>query len=114
MALGNVLILARDEVVAALLGLMVELRGFTPRFLGVDETPEEAFASDAFAAVVIDCDHPLWSDRFLIACRDTSTRPILFSPFRIHTEVRDLADRYGASSFTLPTDTDTFGKLLEA
>ena len=114
MALGNVLILARDEVVAALLGLMVELRGFTPRFLGIDETPEDAFASDTFIAVVIDCDHPLWGDRFLSACRGASARPILFSPFRIHTEVRDLANRYGASSFTLPTDTDTFGKLLEA
>ena len=97
-----------------LLGLMVELRGFTPRFLGIDETLEDAFASDTFAAVVIDCDHSLWGERFFSACRDASARPILFSPFRIHSEVRDLANRYGARSFTLPTDTDTFGKLLEA
>jgi len=30
--LGSVLILAREEVVAALLGLMVEVYGFQPKF----------------------------------------------------------------------------------
>jgi hypothetical protein len=110
--LGNVLILARDEVVAALLGLMVELQGFTPRFLGPEETPEAALAGGGFASVLIDCDHPLWSEPLLRACREASAQPILFSPFRMGAEVRNLAERYGLSSFTLPTDPDTFSKLL--
>lgn len=114
MVLGNVLILARDEVVAALLGLMVELRGFTPRFPGREETPEDVLAGGRCAAVVIDCDDPRWSEQFLSACKTASAQPILFSPFRVNSEVSALGDRHGVRTFTLPTDPETFGKLLEA
>jgi DNA-binding response OmpR family regulator len=110
--LGNVLILARDEVVAALLGLMVELRGFSPRFLGEWETPEEVLAHDRYYAVIIDCDHPGCSDQIIAAIRAADARPILFSPLRLQSELRDLAGRYRAESFTLPTDPDTFGSVL--
>jgi DNA-binding response OmpR family regulator len=113
-ALGNVLILARDEVVAALLGLMVELRGFRPRFLGERETPEDALARDPYHAVIIDCDHPGCSDEIIAAIRAADAQPILFSPLRLQSELRDLAGRYRAGSFTLPTDPDTFGAVLGA
>ncbi len=36
------LILAREEVVAALLGLMVEVSGFEPRFTRTDQSAEDA------------------------------------------------------------------------
>ena len=52
------LILAREEIVAALLGLMVELRGLQPRFLAAEESVNEALTRLALDAVVIDCDHP--------------------------------------------------------
>jgi len=41
-ALSKVLILAREELVAALLGLLVELRGSQPRILGRQESVEGA------------------------------------------------------------------------
>jgi DNA-binding response OmpR family regulator len=109
-----VLILAREEVVAALLGLMVELRGLQPRFLGREESVEDAIRREPLAAVVIDCDHPGCSERLLQAIRKTGAQPILFSPFRMQSEVREVAARHGTRSFTLPTDPDTFGRMLDA
>ena len=112
--LGSVLILAREEVVAALLGLMVELRGLQPKFLGRDETVEGAIGRGPFAAVIVDCDHPGCGESMLTAIRKAGATPILFSPFRMQSEVREVAARHGTRSFTLPTDPDTFGRMLEA
>lgn len=112
--MGTVLILAREDVVAALLGLLVELRGLEPRFLGRSEKVEEAIGRERPAAVVIDCDHPECDERLLHAVRQAAAVPVLFSPFRVQSEVSAVADRHGARSFILPTDPDTFGKMLEA
>ena|ERR1700719_319871 len=111
--LDNVLIVAREEIVAALLGLMVELRDLRPRFLRREESVEDAIAQEPFAAVVIDCDYPE-CDRLMDAIRDSGAVPILFSPFRKQAEVKEVAARHGIRSFTLPTDPDTFGRMLEA
>ncbi len=107
------LILAREEVVAALLGLMVELRGSQPRFLGRAELVEDAILREAPVAVLIDCDWPDCGDELLKAVRKAGAIPILFSPFRIPSEVESFARRHGVRSFTLPTDIDTFGRVLE-
>jgi DNA-binding NtrC family response regulator len=111
--LGNVLIVAHEEIVAALLGLMVELRDLQPKFLGREESVEHAIAGERFEAVVIDCDYPE-CDRLVDAIRNSDALPILFSPFRMQAEVKEVAARHGSRSFTLPTDPDTFGRMLEA
>jgi len=108
-----VLILAREEVVAALLGLMVELRGSQPRFLGRAELAEDAILREMPIAVLIDCDYPDCGDELLEAVRKAGATPILFSPFRIPSEVESFARRHGVRSFTLPADIDTFGRVLE-
>lgn len=107
------LILARDDVVAALLGLMVELQGFSPRFPAKGESPTDTLAHDRFTAVVIDCDHPDCSEELLALIRTATAQAILFSPLRLSSEVVELATRYGARAFTLPTDPETFGRMLE-
>jgi hypothetical protein len=112
--LGDVLILAREDVVAALLGLMVELRGSQPRFPGKNESVGDAFGRLSVNAVVIDCDHPDCTAKLLEAIRKADVVPILFSPSRMRSEVSELAARHGIRSFTLPTDPDTFGRMLEA
>jgi DNA-binding response OmpR family regulator len=111
--LGNVLILAREEMVAALLGLMVELRGLQPSFLTRAQSVADVIATGSFAAVVIDCDHPDYSARLLASIRKTGAVPILFSPCRMQSEVGEVAARHGIRSFALPTDPDTFGRMLE-
>jgi DNA-binding response OmpR family regulator len=109
----NVLILAREEVVAALLGLMVELRGWQPRFVDRSENVDEAISRERPGAVIIDCDHPSCTGALIEMVRRAGAIPVIYSPFRMQTEVRATASRYGVRSFTLPTDPDTFGKMLE-
>jgi DNA-binding response OmpR family regulator len=109
----NVLILAREEVVAALLGLMVELHGFQPKFIDKSESVDDAIRQERPGAVLIDCDHPECTEALIKSIRDLDSTPILFSPFRMQHEVRELAARYHVRSFTLPTDAATFGKMLD-
>lgn len=111
---SSVLILAREEVVAALLGLLVELRGLKPTFPGKEESIQDVIERLSVDAVVIDCDHPACTSQLLDTVRNTGAKPILFSPSRMPGEVREVAKRHGLRSFTLPTDPDTFGRLLEA
>ena len=108
------LILAREEVVAALLGLMVELRGMQPRFLGEEETVADAVRRAGRIPVLIDCDHPDCTEENIAVIRENGGEPVLFSPFRMEPEVTRLATRYRTKSFTLPTDPDTFARLLKS
>jgi hypothetical protein len=111
-ALGKVLILAREEVVAALLGLMVELRGLEPMYLARTDIAEDVIRSVRPAAVVIDCDHQDCTEALLNAVRESGAKPVLFSPFRFAAEVKRVAARHGVDSFTLPTDPESFGRML--
>ncbi|MEX2110424.1 MAG: hypothetical protein WD802_07475 [Gemmatimonadaceae bacterium] len=113
-ALGKVLILAREEVVAALLGLMVELRGLEPLYLAKADIAEDIIRRERPEVVVVDCDHQDCTEALLDAVREAGAKPILFSPFRFEAEVRRVAARHGVDSFTLPTDPDSFGRLLRA
>lgn len=111
--LGTVLILAREEVIAALLGMLVELKGFQPKFLGRAEPIEDAILREKPRAVVIDCHHPDCRDEILETIKKAGSQPVLFSPYRMQPELRSAAERHGIRSFTLPTDVVTFGKVLE-
>lgn len=110
----NVLILAREEVVAALLGLMVELHGFQPKFVDRLESVDNAIRKTRPSAVLIDCDHPDCTDALIETIRQLDATPILFSPFRMQHETRAAAARHGVRAFTLPTDPGTFGRMLDA
>ena len=109
----NVLILAREEVVAALLGLMVELHGFQPKFVDTSESVDDVIRHECPGAVLIDCDHPDCTEALLQTIRRLDATPILFSSFRMQHELRAAAARHGVRSFTLPTDPGTFGKMLD-
>ena len=108
------LILAREEVVAALLGLMVEVSGFQPKFAGDDESTKDAISDNRPYAVLIDCDHPEFSDDLIELIRRSGARPILFSPFRNQPEVTRLAARHKTQAFTLPTEPEVFAGILNS
>lgn len=111
---GKVLILAREEIVAALLGLMVELQSLEPLYLAEGEEASQAILRERPEVVVIDCDHQDCTETLLDVVKQSGARAILFSPFRMQAEVSKLASRHGVGSFTLPTDPETFGRILEA
>jgi len=112
--LGNVLILAREEVVAALLGLMVEVSGFEPRFTESDQSAEDAVKGTRLHAVLVDCDHPDFTSDLIGVIKDCGAQPILFSPFRMRSEVTRLAALHETRSFTLPTEPVAFGRILRS
>ena len=85
-----------------------------PKFLGEKESVADAVKREGRVAVLIDCDHPACTEDTIATIRKEGGEPVLFSPFRMHSEVTRLAARYGVKSFTLPTDPDTFAKLLKS
>ena len=111
--MSDVLILAREEVIAALLGLMVELRGMKPRFLGETESITDVLGREGHIPVLIDCDHPDCTEETISRILKSGGDPVLFSPNRMKADVAKLASRYGTKSFTLPTDPESFGRLLK-
>jgi hypothetical protein len=93
---------------------MLELRGLKPRFLGAAEAAEDAILRERPGTVIIDCDHPDCRDALVESIMRAGGVPILFSPFRMQAEVRSVAARLGVKSFALPTDADTFGRMLNS
>lgn len=110
--MATVLILAREEVVAALLGLLVELSGHQPAFAKGGETAEEACVRLDCTRIVIDCDHWECSRKTLGELQRSGVKIILFSPSRGPSELRRTIGSLGLQSFTLPIGPEAFGKLL--
>lgn len=110
--MATVLILAREEVVAALLGLLVELCGYRPVFVQKGEAAANACARLGCSKVVIDCDHWECSRETLGAMKDSGIRVLLFSASRISSELTRATSSLGIDAFTLPIGPDAFGKLL--
>jgi hypothetical protein len=110
----NVLILAREDIIAALLGLLVELRGFHPLYAKTGESAEHACERTACRKIVIDCDHSAYSAPTLTTLKDAGIRVILFSPSRIDADVQDAARKNRFPTFTLPIGPEAFGRLLDA
>ncbi len=110
--MATVLILAREEVVAALLGLLVELCGYRPVFVQNDETAADACTRLGCSKLVIDCDHWECSRKTLGAIKDSGIRVLLFSASRIPSDLKRATSTLGIDAFTLPIGPDAFGKLL--
>lgn len=111
--MDKVLILAREEVVAALLGLLVELRGYLPVYAKRGESLEAARIRTGCKKVVIDCDHWDSTAKNLIALKEAHVKVVLFSPSRIPSELEGAVGTYQFTSFTLPIGPEAFGQLLE-
>jgi len=112
LALGNVLIVAREEMIAALLALMVEVCGFQPKFAGHGQPVSDALSNGQLSAVLIDFDHPACSEDVIETIRARNAVPIIFSAFRRSAEVAMLANRLATRSFTVPINCERFSKLL--
>lgn len=110
--MATVLILAREEVVAALLGLLVELRGHQPVYAQRGETATEACARFGCNKLVIDCDHWECSENALGKLQRSGVKVVLFSPSRVPSDMGRTTGPLGLQAFTLPIGPEAFGKLL--
>lgn len=112
MVVATVLILAREEVVAALLGLLVELCGYQPAYAHRGESARDACARLNCKTVVIDCDHLECSGSSLTQFEALGVQMILFSPSRTPAELRRSGGKSSMKAFTLPIGPEAFKKLL--
>ena len=111
-----VLIIARDQVIAALIGLLLETEGFEPLFAREGERAEDAIAR-LRPPVVIVLDGGLEqarSDLFHAKAARAGARVLLFAPPSPEESdvVRELARARSLPFLQLPTDGATLARLV--
>jgi DNA-binding NtrC family response regulator len=113
---ARVLILARDSVIAALIGMLVEMDGYDPAFPAPGEAAEQALARlRAPIVVCVDCDIPeVQSDLFFARVARSSARVVLFGAPGSEQRMKDLAARRSLHYFLLPTDRVTLARVLNS
>lgn len=113
---ARVLILARDSVIAALVGMLVEMDGYDPAFPAPGEAAEQALARlRAPIVVCVDCDIPeVQSDLFFARVARSSAHVVLFGAPGSEQRMKELADRRSLHYFLLPTDRITLARVLDA
>lgn len=111
---ARVLILTPQPLLAALLGMLMELEQFEPAYAAPDERPEDALARiRPLLVVVLDGDlEAAHSDLFFARAAKRGVRVVLFQPPGSGTDVRALAEARQLQWFTLPIDRRNLARLL--
>jgi DNA-binding NtrC family response regulator len=110
----KVLILARETVIAALIGMLLEMEDFEPVYAEPEERPEEAL-NRLRPPLVIVIDGQLdaaRSDLFHARAAAAHARVVLFSEPVAAEEVRAVARARRLPYFAMPVDRDTLGRVL--
>ena len=110
----KVLILARETVIAALIGMLLEMEDFEPVYAEPEERPEEAL-SRLRPPLVIVVDGELdaaRSDLFYARAAAADARVVLFSEPLAADEVRAAARARRLPYFAMPVDRDTLRQVL--
>jgi hypothetical protein len=109
-----VLILARETVLAALIGLLLELEDFEPVFAAPDERPEDAIRRLRPPLVVM-LDGELeaaGSDLFYARAAAAGARVVLFSQPLAADQVRAVARDRQIAFVPMPADRAELGRAL--
>jgi DNA-binding NtrC family response regulator len=110
----KVLILARETVIAALIGMLLEMEDFEPVYAEPDERPEDAL-NRLRPPLVIVIDGELdvaRSDLFLARAVAAQARVVLFSEPLAADAVRAAARARRLPYFAMPVDRATLGQVL--
>ncbi len=110
----QVLILARESVIAALIGLLLELEQYEPVFAEPDERYDDAIRRVRAPLVVIldgESDEAR-SDIFHARAAQSGARVVLFSEPIAAEQVRDAARTRRLPFFAMPVDRATLGSVL--
>ncbi len=110
----QVLILARESVIAALIGLLLELEQYEPVFAEPDERYDDAIRRvRAPLVVILDGESAeARSDIFHARAAQSGARVVLFSEPVAANEVRDAARTRHLPFFAMPVDRATLGSVL--
>ena len=98
--------LAREAVIGALVGMLLELEDYEPVFPAPDERPEDAIRRlRPPLIVVLDGQLPeASSDLFHLRCTQSGARVCLFGEPLVVDEVRAAARARGIGFFAMPVD----------
>lgn len=111
----KVLILARESVIAALIGMLLELEAYEPVFAEPDEHYADAIRRVRPPLVVIldgESDDAR-SDLFYARAAQTGARIVLFSEPVAAEAVREAARERRLPFFAMPVDRATLGTVLK-
>lgn len=112
-ATTRVPILARETLVAALVGMLLELDAYEPVFPLPDESPEEAVRRTRPALVIL-LEVSLEAARSdVFHARAKGTPVVLFGPPYAAAEVRALAAERQLCSFVMPVDRATLRRVIQ-
>ncbi|MEX0908180.1 MAG: hypothetical protein WDZ58_00335 [Gemmatimonadaceae bacterium] len=108
----GVLVLAREELISALLGLLVETTGHSVFFAKPEERAEDAMRRIGPQVVIVDCDHRDCTDDLVQAANEVGARLILFSASRDSDYVRRAAATAHSQSFTFPIQAPQLDSMI--
>src|SRR5687768_5947978 len=100
----SVLVLAREELISALIGLLVETTGHKVSFAAPGEQSPAAVRRIRPAVIIVDCDHRDCAEELAQAATEVGARLILFSASREADYVRQVAAPTHSPSFTFPIE----------
>ncbi len=110
----EVLIIAADCVVGALLGVLVEISGDQPRFSEVGETPLAAIERLRAPLVLIDCDHDAaCEDAAYEAASRIGSEVILFGHEKDRERIISMGKERDVHTLSLPVDPAALGRLID-
>ena len=110
--LAGVLVLAREELISALIGLLVETAGHSVFFAQPGERAEDAMRRTRAQVVIVDCDHRDCTKDLVRAANDLGARLILFSASRDPDYVRRAAAAARSQSFTFPIEAPQLDSMI--
>jgi DNA-binding NtrC family response regulator len=108
----GVLILAREELISALVGLLVESTGHSVFFAEPEERAETAMRRIGPQIVIVDCDHRDCTEDLVQAAKEVGARLILFSASRDPEHVRKAAATARSQSFTFPIEASQLDSMI--
>ena len=108
----SVLILAREELISALVGLLVETTGHGVHFPMEAESSRDAMQRIRPRVVIVDCDHRDCTGDLVKAANEVGARLVLFSASREAEYVRKRAAPTHSKSFTFPIEPPQLDSLI--
>jgi hypothetical protein len=113
---AKVLVLSREPLVAALVGMMLELEAYEPTFAGPEESPEDAVTRvrPLFVVLLDGGMDAAGSDLFFARVAKRRVPVVLFAEPAASADVEELARARGLPCLVLPADRSALARVLRS
>lgn len=109
-----VLVMSRDALAAALLGALVEIEGYAPRFVRDGEPARDALRRVRPVAVLLDCDFPGGcAAAFIGPAKMLGASVVLFGRPAVAGVIAECAERFGVPVLAMPPSPGQLAGLLD-